>query len=231
MQIWQDKELGRLVIRVDARAKRFIFRAKNDAVYVTVPYGATEKEIKAVIERLREKLLSSKKSAARALIDLDYNIDKPYFKLSLVSGTQDRFLAHSELGKMQIVCPPSADFSDEKLQRWLHKVIEEALRKNAQVVLTPWIKELSTRYQLPFRTVKINSSKGRWGSCSGSKNINLSYYLMLLPKHLIEYVLLHELSHTREMNHGEKFWALLNSLTDNKARVLREELKKHKTEI
>ena len=79
--------------------------------------------------------------------------------------------------------------------------------------------------------MKINSSKGRWGSCSARKAINLSYYLVLLPKHLIDYVLLHELCHTREMNHGERFWALLNSVTDGKALELREELKQYKTEI
>ncbi|WP_373802195.1 M48 metallopeptidase family protein, partial [Bacteroides heparinolyticus] len=62
-------------------------------------------------------------------------------------------------------------------------------------------------------------------------NINLSYYLVLLPKHLIDYVLLHELAHTREMNHGERFWALLDKLTEGKAEALRMELKQYRTEF
>ena len=84
-------------------------------------------------------------------------------------------------------------------------------------------------HKLPYKAVKINNSEGRWGSCSASKSINLSYYLVLLPKHLMDYVLLHELCHTREMNHGEHFWKLLDELTNNKALALRDELKKHKT--
>ena len=73
--------------------------------------------------------------------------------------------------------------------------------------------------------MKINASTGRWGSCSARGDINLSLHLMLLPLHLIDYVLLHELCHTREMNHGPRFWALLDRMTDGKARALCEELK------
>jgi predicted metal-dependent hydrolase len=112
---------------------------------------------------------------------LDYRIETEYFKLSLVAGERDRFLAHSELGEMRIVCPPTADFTDSKLQEWLHKVIEEALRRNAKVILPPRLYMLSGRHNLPYKSVKINSSSGRWGSCSAQGNINLSYYLVLQP--------------------------------------------------
>lgn len=229
--IIEDKELGRLVIRVNARARSFVFRTKDDAIYVSVPPGATSKELTEAIENLRSKLLEHKQKLVTTCIDLNYRIVADHFKLSLVSGKGNQFLAHSELGVMQIICPPTANFEDESLQRWLRKVIEEALRRNAKVILPKRLALLSERYKLPFRSVKINSSQGRWGSCSAQKNINLSFFLLLLPSHLIDYVLLHELTHTREMNHGEQFWSLLNRMIDGKALALREELKGYRTDI
>ena len=230
-EIIEDKELGTLVIRVNARARSLVFRTKNDAIYVSVPPGTTSADVTNAIDQLRVKLRGLKEKVVRPLIDLNYHIDTEYFKLSLVSGQRDKFLAHSELGEMRIICPPTADFADENLQVWLRKVIEEALRRNAKIILPPRLYMLSEQHKLPYKSVKINSSRGRWGSCSARKAINLSYFLVLLPKHLIDYVLLHELSHTREMNHGDRVWALLNSMTGGKAFELREELKKYKTDI
>lgn len=227
----EDEELGRLVVRVNQRAKSLVFRTKSDAIYVSVPSGTTMKEIKQAVENLRGKLLASRRRLNRPLIDLNYKIDTEFFKLSLISGNKEQFFANSRLGFMQIICPPTADFTDENLQDWLRKVIEESMRRNAKSILPPRLERLSKQCGLSYTSVKINSSQGRWGSCSGRKDINLSYYLVLLPSHLIDYVLLHELCHTREMNHSERFWALLNQLTEGKALALREELKKYRTEI
>lgn len=221
----EDAELGTITWKVNAKARRMTFRTKPEGVFATVPTGTTQKEVEKAIETLRPKLLKAKEKAKpKPLIDLNYRIDAEYFKLSLVSGNRERFLSHSELGDMRIICPPNADFNDAGLQEWLKKVIVEALRRNAKIVLPPRLYMLSMKHGLPYEQLKINSSKGRWGSCSAKKHINLSCYLMLLPSHLIDYVLLHELAHTKEMNHSEKFWALLDKLTDGKAKALRKEL-------
>ena len=198
-RIIEDKELGPLFVRVNARARRLTFRTKEDGIYVTVPPRTSLAEIENAIEQLRPRLKAAIQKQVRKLIDLDYRID--------------------------------TEFSDEKLQAWLRNVIEEALRRNAKIVLPPRLYMLSMQHNLPYKSVKINSSSGRWGSCSAQGNINLSYYLVLLPKHLIDYVLLHELAHTREMNHGERFWDLLDRMTDGKAQALRAELRKYQTKI
>ena len=72
-KIVEDDELGRLIVRVNSRARSLVFRTKSDAVYVSVPPGTTLKEVKQAIENLRGKLLASRQKLARPLIDLDYN--------------------------------------------------------------------------------------------------------------------------------------------------------------
>lgn len=228
----EDNELGIIAWKVNTRARRLTFRTKPEGIFASIPIGTTQKELEDAIDELRPKLLKAKdKIKLKPLIDLNYRIDAEYFKLSLVSGNREHFLSHSELGEMRIICPPNADFNDEKLQEWLNKVIVEALRRNAKIVLPPRLYMLSMKHGLPYEQLKINSSKGRWGSCSAKRDINLSCYLMLLPSHLIDYVLLHELAHTKEMNHSEKFWTLLNELTNNKAKELRKELKQFNINI
>ena len=222
----EDAELGVLMVRVNPRARRLTFRTKPDAIHLSVPPGTTQTEVEHAIEAVRHKLRAAQQRLPeQRKIDLNYRIDAPFFTFRLVAGRGDKFLAHSERGEMTVVCPPTANFDDERLQMWLRKVVEEALRRNAKIVLPQRLAALSDKHGLPYHTVKINSSRGRWGSCSTNKNINLSCFLVLLPGHLIDYVLLHELCHTREMNHSDRFWALLNSVTGNKALALRKELK------
>ena len=128
-----------------------------------------------------------------------------------------------------ILCPPQVDFTQKSVQELLRNAIIRALKKSAQAYLPPLLNELAEHYGFKHKRVKITGSKSRWGSCSATGSINLSCYLMLLPPHLMDYVLLHELTHTREMNHGPKFWEILNELTEGRAHTLRTELRQFRT--
>jgi predicted metal-dependent hydrolase len=106
---------------------------------------------------------------------------------------------------------------------------EQELRQKAKTELPPRLHQLAVNNGFTYREVKIRKSRTRWGSCSVKGVISLSIFLMLLPPHLIEYVLLHELCHTVHHNHGADFWELLNRLTEGKAKERRQELKKFRS--
>lgn len=105
---------------------------------------------------------------------------------------------------------------------------EADLRQQALIHLPTRLHNLAAKHGFVYHKVRISNSRGRWGSCSSKKSINLSLYLMTLPPHLIDYVLLHELCHTKEMNHGPAFWELMDSVTEGKAKELRLELRSKK---
>lgn len=70
-------------------------------------------------------------------------------------------------------------------------------------------KEIADSFGLRFNTVKIGNAKTKWGSCDSKGQIIYSTPLAFLPPEIIEYVILHELCHTIEMNHGKRFYSLL----------------------
>ena len=88
----------------------------------------------------------------------------------------------------------------------------EALRARAKAELPPRLKELSAAHGFTYRRVFIKNNVSNWGSCSVRGNINLNLRLVTLPSELQDYVMLHELCHLREMNHGPRFHALLESV-------------------
>ena len=117
----------------------------------------------------------------------------------------------------------------KKAKEYIEKrmpIIEEGeLRIKANLVLPARLDFLAKEHDFTYSAVKISKSRTRWGSCSSQKTINLSFYLMILPEHLADYVLLHELCHTVYMNHGVEFWKLLNYVTRGQAKQLRKELR------
>ena len=120
------------------------------------------------------------------------------------------------------------DGTFDDCQALVKNAVMRAMRKKAQDYLPPLVQYWSRQFELPYHKVSISKARSRWGSCSSKKDISLSFYLMLLPVHLMDYVILHELAHTREMNHGPRFWELLNQMTDGKALALRKELRAYR---
>lgn len=88
---------------------------------------------------------------------------------------------------------------------------ERALRQQAQQLLPQRLAAIATHHNFSYRSVRIKKLKSRWGSCDHQQNIALNLYLMQLPWSVIDYVLVHELTHTKFLNHSPDFWAHLES--------------------
>ena len=101
----------------------------------------------------------------------------------------------------------------------------ERMREAARAALVPKLLSAAARYGFPFKgRVAIKNNVSNWGSCSSKGNINLNMRLILLPEHLQDYVILHELCHLRYPNHSPQFHALLDSLLGGRETALGREL-------
>lgn len=93
--------------------------------------------------------------------------------------------------------------------------LKQWLMRKAENHLFEWLRKVSIRTNLPYRATTIRSQKTLWGSCSGDRNISLNYKLLFLEHDVVEYVLLHELCHTVQMNHSDRFWELVSKFEPN----------------
>lgn len=88
-------------------------------------------------------------------------------------------------------------------------------KRQAKRFLAEQLQILSDQLQLPFKKLTIRSQKTLWGSCTSAKDINLNYKLIFLPPELMRYVMIHELCHTKHLNHSIHFWRLVESFDQN----------------
>ena len=101
------------------------------------------------------------------------------------------------------------------------------LQNRARAYIPTTLARLAKDHNFRYTSLCISSARTRWGSCSGKNGISLSIFIMLLPEHLREFIILHELCHTRHHNHSAEFHALLDSLVGGKEKALNRELKAH----
>ncbi len=225
-----DNELGVILLRTHPRATRYTLKIVKGQITAVMPVGGSESRMLAFINERRDVLLSAiKRQPKMALLNEETSLQTCSFSLRIFRTDRNDYYVTLKDHVLHIACPASISFDSQTVQRQLNQILQKALRHEAHRLLPERLQQLACKHGFLYKSLKINSSKGRWGSCSSKQNINLSLSLMLLPWHLIDYVLLHELCHTKEMNHGENFWALMDQVTEGKARVLRAELRKYTT--
>lgn len=91
-------------------------------------------------------------------------------------------------------------------QTSLEDQLEKALRDHARSVIEEKVQEYSNEVSKDYNDIYIRDQETRWGSCSGKSNLNFNWRLILGPEHVVDYVVVHELVHLEEKNHGEEFW-------------------------
>jgi predicted metal-dependent hydrolase len=113
----------------------------------------------------------------------------------------------------------------QKTQGQLEKQLERFLKNTAEKYIRQRAEQVAKKMQIDFHGLTLRQQKSRWGSCSSRGNLNFNWRLVHYPPAIIDYVIIHELAHRREMNHSAAFWRLVGQY-DPEYKQHRQELAK-----
>ena len=128
------------------------------------------------------------------------------FAVSMVEEKRD-WIVKNYL-KMQAVSPKPSQKEKTPYERRL----EAPYRQAAKEYIPKRVAYYAQLLDVTYATISIRDQKTRWGSCSSKGNLSFSWRLILAPPKVLDYVVVHELCHRREMNHSPRFWALVESI-------------------
>ena len=206
-----DADLGEISLRFSARTSIAVKRGLRGGFIINVPNFMPVWAVKQHLKSLKPQLMHmAKVSTKNAPYTNGQQIGHSH-KLSIVSENAPKLKLSRTKNIIAVALPPNVPITDESVQNELRTHVANALRKEASAYLPRRLKTFAERLGCHYEKVRFSHASTRWGSCSSTGTISLNIALMTLPDALIDYVLIHELCHTKEMNHSPQFWQLVES--------------------
>ena len=203
------------------KAKHIRVAVSPSGVKVILPHGSTEKEGIALIEsvkkrvyRARERILKQEKTR-KSFMEIDYVSDAkvPFLgkEIKLLVVPEKRRRSKLEYDGSLIV-RVQAGLSPQEVQEEVRRKVDRWIREQLTRETSETLQAFKKKVGILPKGIRIKSQKKLWGSCGRNHVINLNWKLGLFPRKVFEYVVAHEMSHLRYMNHSKAFWKLVASL-------------------
>ena len=202
-----DKEFGEIKIRKNKLARSVKLSVGVDgSLRASIPYYSPEFAVRRLVNGNRDEIrkMLATHNAKNSYQDGDV-IGKTH-TLFLRKFSGEEIKISNEGNQILVQIPQELAFENQLVQSEIRKTVSKILRKQAKAYLPRRIDFLAEKYGFSFEKLRFSHTGTRWGSCSSSGTISLNIALMNLPHHFIDYVIIHELCHTRQMNHSSKFW-------------------------
>ena len=186
-------------IRKNTRARKMILRIDNNinGAVVTLPSWTSEREALLMVQEKSDWVLTK--------------LDNMPTKISFESGVQIPFLGEYHIvyhdpNQKEVVKKGENEIRLGGREEHLSRRLGDWLRKEAKIIIQPKAIEMAKKLNGKIGRISIRDTKSRWGSCAASGNLSFCWRLILTPEWVLNYVIAHEVSHLRHMNHGSEFW-------------------------
>lgn len=186
------------------RARRYILRVRPDGTLrVTIPRGGSRAEAVAFLQRHGAWVERERARVRRERAPVIWT----HGSTIMLDGVAHTIRIEDD-GDRLAACYAGRVVPVESAVD-VRKELERDLRELARERLTPRLLQLADDHGLQVTRVTIRNQRSRWGSCSQSGAIALNFRLVQMPPPVSDYVLIHELMHLKQQNHGRRFWALV----------------------
>lgn len=210
MPIIQDEEFGKITIRRSARASQVRLRVAPDGTLrASLPLYAPTFLVKRLIKSHRGELRDML-SQAQPLIHYTDGMQIGKSHTLIVHPTTGAFQVNRRGQQIIVSLPEGKSLSDAIIVRAVRDAVIAALRVEAKSYLPKRLAFLANKLGFSYKKVRFSHASGRWGSCTSEGTISLNIALMKLPFEQIDYVIIHELAHTKHLNHSPEFWSVVS---------------------
>lgn len=241
---YRHEKLGviSIVWKSNMRSVRMSF--KKGKFTISAPVGYSMENIERLIKENEQRMLTFIKRhesrREKVSIDANFTLDTHFaiMRIALTKTTTPRLKKVGtipsdsstpvEKDNLVLEMPYDTDFETEETIRIVKESAIAMLRYEAKKRLPSIVKEIADANGFKYSTVKINSAQTRWGSCSSKGSLNFSLFVMLMPLHLIRSVIVHELCHTKHMDHSTNFWALFDKTYGKSHKIVDKEIRELK---
>lgn len=223
----QHPLLGRVEVSARRGSTRISVRWRRGVPYCIVPPGMPESMILDALDRLAPRVMARKPVNMFSIGD-DIALPGITFSLRSQSHAPSRLLVTMRDDVAYIEIGTGIDADSDAAQRLISAAMRRIARINAERLLLPRAAMLAAGAGAVPASWHIMDGARTLGKCMASRAIHISYMCVFLPQHLRDYIVMHELAHLAEMNHGPRFHALCDRYCGGRERQLASELKAYR---
>jgi len=195
------------IVRSDRKSVVLVINSEAKLI-VRAPFDFKESEIEKFIKQKKRWILEKQKKISA--------LDTKHSPVAFKNGESFMYLGgdytikYSKVSKIKVsdenILVPKG-FKKEKIISWL--------KREAKKLITEHLEKYADIMNVRYSKLRVSGARTRWGSCSGKNTLSFTWRLIMCPIHVIDYVIVHELSHITHKNHSPEFWAKVKSVIPN----------------